>query len=79
MATNQGIQFKDPKEITIWLEAALQSEQEKYKQCPVLPDAMPGYEAARAWGYVVAGYFLIEESFKALLHMRKIGVPPNIL
>ena len=75
MATNQKIQFKDQQEIIIWLDAALHTEREKYKQFPVLPDVMPGYEATQAWGYVVAGYFLIEESFKALLYIRKIGVP----
>ena len=52
------------------LDAALESEREKYEQCPVLPDAAPGYQEARAWGYVVAGYFLLEESFKALLFLR---------
>ena len=52
------------------LETALESEKEKYQQCPVLPDKAPGYQEARAWGYVVAGYFLLEESFKALLFLR---------
>lgn len=75
MATNQKIQFKDPQEIITWLETALQAEQEKHKQFPILPDTMPGYEAAQAWGYVVAGYFLIEESFKALLYLRNIEAP----
>lgn len=74
MATNHKIQFKDPQEIIIWLDAALKAEREKYKQCPVLPDVIPGYEAAQAWGYVVSGYFLIEESFKAFLYIRNIGV-----
>ena len=75
MATNQGIQFKSPKDIIVLLEAALKSEQEKHEQCPVLPDAAPGYQEARAWGYVVAGYFLLEESFKALLHIRQVQAP----
>ena len=67
---NQTIDFKDPLCITTWLDTALQKEQEKYKKCPVLPDFAPGYEEAQAWGYVVAGYFLVEESFKALLYLR---------
>ena len=70
MATNQTIGFKDPLWITAWLDTALKKEQEKYKQCPVMPDFAPGHEVAQAWGYVVAGYFLVEESFKALLYLR---------
>ena len=26
-----------------WLEAALKKEQEKYENCPVMPDTVPGY------------------------------------
>ena len=75
MATNQTIDFKDPLWITAWLHTALKKEQEKYKQCPVMPDFAPGHEMAQAWGYVVAGYFLVEESFKALLYLRGKQVP----
>ena len=53
------------------LDAALKKEQEKHKKCPVTPDMFPGYEMAQGWGYVVAGYFLVEESFKALLYVRR--------
>ncbi len=31
---------------------------------------VPGHEVAQGWGYVVAGYFLVEESLKALLFVR---------
>ena len=64
MATNQTIDFKDPLWITAWLDTALEKEKEKYEKCPVKSDLLPGHEAAQAWGYVVAGYFLVEESFK---------------
>ena len=75
MATNQQIQFKDPRWVIVWLETALRAEQKKYEQCPVLPDMVPGHESAQAWGYVVTGYFLLEESFKALLYLRAKQVP----
>ena len=77
MATNQTIQFKTPLETIQWLDAAFRSEQRKYEQCPVQQDLVPGYVVANAWGYVVAGYFLIEEAFKALLYIRGIQVPPK--
>ena len=70
METTQTIVFKDPLWITAWLDAALRKEKEKYRQCPITRDVVPEYEAAQAWGYVVAGYFLCEESFKALLFIR---------
>ena len=72
---NQTIDFKDPLWITAWLDTALKKEREKYKKCPVTRDLVPGHEMAQAWGYVVAGYFLVEESFKALLYMRNKRVP----
>ena len=71
----QAINFKDPSWILVWLDTALKKEKEKYKKCPELPDIVPGYEAAQGWGYVVIGYFLVEEAFKALLHVREKGVP----
>ena len=73
--TNQTIDFKDPLWITAWLDTALEKEQEKYNKCPVMPDFSPGHEVAQAWGYVVAGYFLVEEAFKALLYLRGKQVP----
>lgn len=38
---------------------------------------VPDHEAAEVWGYVVTGYFLAEESLKALLFLRKKLVPPR--
>lgn len=70
MAGNRTIDFKDPLWITAWLDTALQKEQEKYEKCPVIPDMVPGHDAAQRWGYVVTGYFLLEEAFKALLFVR---------
>ena len=55
------IKFKTPLWLTAWLDTTLKKEQEKYKKCPVMPDFAPGHEVAQAWGYVVAGYFLVEE------------------
>ena len=57
------------------METALKKEKDKYAKCPVMPDLLPGHEAAQGWGFVVAGYFLVEESFKALIHVRKNKVP----
>ena len=70
-----NIDFKDPLWITVWLDTALKKEQEKFERCPVLPDAVPGHDSAQGWGFVVAGYFLVEESFKALAHVRGKTVP----
>ena len=70
MAANTPIDFKDPSYITIWLNAALKKEKEKYEKCPVIPDMVQDYVAAQGWGYVVVGYFLVEQAFKALLHVR---------
>ncbi len=75
VAGNNTIDFKDPLEITAWLDAALEKEKEKYEQCPVMSDMIPEYVDAQAWGYVIAGYFLVEESFKALLYVRGKTVP----
>ena len=75
MTKAKTINFNDPLWMTAWLDAALSKEQEKYSKCPVLVDSLPGYVDAQAWGYVVAGYFLLEESLKAVLHMRGEKVP----
>ena len=71
----QVINFKGPSWILEWLDTALEKEKEKYKECPVLPDRGPGHEAAQGWSYVVIGYFLVEEAFKTLLHVREKEVP----
>ena len=65
------IDFKELTWIVAWLDTALRKEKEKYERCPVIPDAVPEHDAAQAWGYVIAGYFLVEESMKALLHARR--------
>ena len=52
------------------MDTALKKEKEKYKECPVTPDVVPGHEVAQGWGFVVAGYFLVEQSFKAILYVR---------
>ena len=75
MTTNQTIGFNDPFWMSAWLDTALRKEKDKYKKCPTIPDLEPGNEVAQAWGYVIAGYFLVEESFKALLYVREKKVP----
>ncbi len=70
VAANQTLDFKDPLLITAWLDTALKKEKEKHEKCPVLPDMVSSYVDAQGWGYVVAGYFLVEQSFKALLYVR---------
>ena len=47
-------------------------EWRKYKIEPIQPDIIEDYKAAQAWGYVIAGYSLIEQSLKAILYMRDI-------
>ena len=65
------IRFKGDIWIQVWLETALKAEWRKFRDCPVNPDLVPGHEVAQAWGYVVAAYFLMEEAFKAILHLRE--------
>lgn len=64
------INYKPQLWVVAWLETALKKEWEKYAACPVKPDMVPGYELAQAWGFVIAGYFLIEQGLKAVLHVR---------
>ncbi len=71
----QAIKFKEPSWILTWLDTALKKEKEKYRKSPILPDMVPGHESAQGWGFVVVGYFLVEEAFKALLHVRAKEVP----
>jgi hypothetical protein len=71
------ITYKKPLYVLSWLEAALKKEWQKYSASPVMPDPIPGHEAAQAWGYVIAGYFLLEQGFKAILHFRGIE-PPKV-
>ena len=61
--------------ITRWLETAWKKEKEKYEKCPVMRDMVQDYVTAQGWGYAVVGYFLVEQAFKALLHVRGKTVP----
>lgn len=69
------INFKEADSMTIHgLETALRMEKDKYTKCPVKPDLVADYEIYQAWGYVLCGYFLLEESFKLLIHIHS-GTP----
>ena len=70
MTANKPIDFKDPSDIKIWLDTALKKEEEKYKKCSVRSDMVHDCVTAQGWGYVVVSYFLVEQAFKALLHVR---------
>ena len=72
----QNIDYIDPLYMITWLDGALKKEKEKYEKSPVVQDMIPGYVDAQAWGYVVTGYLLAEQSFKALLHISEKEVPP---
>ena len=69
------ISYKEPLYVWAWLDTALKKEWQKYAATPVTPDMVPGHEAAQGWGYVVAGYFLIEQGLKAVLHVRGVEPP----
>lgn len=69
------IAHKKPRYVWVWLNTALEKERQKYATTPVMPDMVPGHEMAQAWGYVVAGYFLIEQGLKAALYLRGIEPP----
>jgi len=71
------ITCKKPLEVWAWLDTALNKEWQKYATTPVTLDWAPGHELAQAWGYVVAGYFLIEQGLKAVLCACEIE-PPKI-
>jgi len=62
--------YKEPIYLCAWLKTALKHEWQKYAATPVKPDMVPGYELAQAWGFVIAGYSLLEQGLKAVLHMR---------
>ena len=57
------------------LETALKKEREKYKSHPVVPDLVSDHVHAQGWCYVVAGYFLAEMAFKALLQVNGKSPP----
>lgn len=53
-----------------YLQVALEMEKKKLDSVPVIRDKAPGYTDAMAWGYVVAGYFLLEQALKFLISVR---------
>ena len=57
-------------EACAYLQAALDMEKEKYSKVPVIPRMPKSYTNSLAWGYVVAGYFLLEEALKLLVIAR---------
>ena len=71
----EKIAYKEPLYVWKWLETALKKEWQKLAATPVTPDMVPGHEAAQAWGYVVAGYFLVEQGLKAVLYVRGLSPP----
>ncbi len=73
--SDQQIRFKKLLFSITWLDTALDMEKKKYKKCPVLPDLVPDFVAAQGWGYVITGYFLVEQSLKLLLAVRQKQVP----
>ena len=76
------VTYKDPKEASIWLDAALEKERHKYANSPVNhKELVGGCIAANAWGFVALGYFLLEMSFKLQLHMlqKKIQMDHSLL
>ncbi len=70
--------YREPLWLAAYLEGALEKEKEKYVKCPVMPDRIPDYTAAQGWGFVVTGYFLVEQSFKAILHTQGETNVPSI-
>ena len=64
------VTYKEPLYVWAWLNTALKKEWQKYAATPVTPDMLPGHELAQAWGYVVAGYSLVEQGLKAVLYVR---------
>ncbi len=77
MTDGKNARFKRSTWVLAWLDTALKKEKEKYAKCPVMPDMVPGHEAAQGWGYVVAGYALVEQAFKGILHLREEDAPPT--
>ena len=68
-------QYKSVLRMVDGLETALKQERNKYASHPVLPDMVPDHVNAQGWCYVVAGYFLLEMAFKALLQARGSAPP----
>ena len=67
MTSHKKVPTKDElKRAITYLEAALDMEKKKYVKVPVIPSNPPRHTDSLAWGYVVVGYFLVEEAFKFL-------------
>ena len=63
------MRFKDIEDAYHLLSTALRAEQNKHLLCPV--SGYPQEHAnAQGWGYVVAGYSLLEQSLKLLLGLE---------
>ena len=75
MADGLSINFQDSEDIVFWLDTALDQEKKKFEQVPIEPDLVPEYLMIQGWGYVIAAYSLMEQSFKALLHVQAKPVP----
>ena len=71
----EKIAYKEPLFVWAWLKTALKKEWQKLAATPVTPDMVPGHEVAQAWGYVVAGYFLVEQGLKAVLFVHGLNPP----
>ena len=69
------VTYKEPLYVWAWLNTALKKEWQKYAATPVTPDMLPGHELAQAWGYVVAGYSLVEQGLKAVAD--RVAVPQD--
>lgn len=67
--------YKETHEILIWLDTALKMEWKKLRATPVRSDLVPDHMVAQGWGYVIAGYSLIEQGLKAVLHLRGAEPP----
>ena len=64
MTSHKKVPTEDEFKRTImYLEAALDMEKKKYAKVPVIPSNPPRHTDSRAWGYVVIGYFLLEQCF----------------
>lgn len=66
--------YKNSSKISAWLNTALVSECQKYKSNPIYSDIVVEFNYAQAWGFIVAGYFLLEQGLKALLHKYKCEI-----
>ena len=65
------INFKEAPIVALHgLDTALKVEKQKYGRRPIKADLAASYELYQAWGYVVCGYFLLEQTLKLLLHLR---------